>query len=166
MNSTEFRRYVNRAFRGLSLKYKLHALEIPAAARDFTAHFHNTTTKVTVVGTGYGFGVNVRLSSTSRRYMEFPTYDLDDLLAVRASDFNVSRPSDHDSNDIQKQQIDDYARALDKHASDVLSGDFTVFPVLANAIRARIENQKQEGEVLRAKSLAMRSGPKPWWKWW
>jgi hypothetical protein len=166
MNSTEFRTYTNRAFRDLALKYELHALEAPAEARDFTAHFHNTTTKVAVVGTAYGFGVNVRLASRRRRHMKFPTYDLDDLLSIRDAEFKVPRASDHDTNDIQKQQIDAYAGALDKHASDVLSGDFAVFPRLAEAIQTRIENQKRESEALRAQSVAMRNGPRSWWKWW
>lgn len=166
MNSKEFRMYAITAFRDLSLKYHLVPLETPPTPRDFTVHFHNKTTTIAVVGVNYGFGVNIRLASSSRRHMKFESYDFDDLLVIRAPDITMIRPSDHDTNEIQKQQIDAYVKLLDKYASDVLSGDFAVFPLLAQAIQTRVDQQEREGLALQAEAKARNSKAKAWWKWW
>jgi|GEM_PF-5914325 len=98
--------------------------------------------------------------------MKFETYDLDDLLAIRAPHIKAICPSDNDTNEIQKGQIDEYAKLLDEHASDVLSGNFTVFPLLAQAIQTRVDQQEREGLALQAESEARISKAKTWWKWW
>jgi len=166
MNANEFRRYAITAFRDLSLKYRLVPLETPPKPRDFTAHFHNNTTTIAIVGVNYGFGVNVRLASSSRCHMKFESYDFDDLLVIRAPDITMICPSHNDTNEIQKQQIDAYAKLLDEYASDVLSGDFAVFPLLAQTIQTRVDQQEREGLALQAEAEARNSKAKAWWKWW
>ncbi len=142
MNSNEFRKYAIGALCGLSVNTT--SVLSTAAPGDFTASFHNRTTNVAVIGISHGFAINVKLSSTSRRHMEYPTYDFDDLLAIRAADFQVLGPSGNATNKIQKRQIDEYATLLDKYAADVLSGDFVIFPLLAQAIEKRIEEQRRQ----------------------
>jgi hypothetical protein len=167
MDEREFRQYTQKAFTAMTEEYALCPL--PASAEPFPnpfeARFANTTTIITVEGINYGFGVDVRLASTNSKDMVFRTYCFDDLLAIRAPEFEHIMAAPDDTNEIQKKQIAAYAGALPKYADDVLRGDFTIFPQLARAIEERQERYDLEMADLSA--LAMHTiHHKPWWKFW
>jgi hypothetical protein len=167
MNATEFREYVQASFARIAAEYGLRPLpRSPGAfANAFEVRLGNSTTVLAIEGINYGFGVDVRLASSDRHHMRFPTYCLDDLLAIRAPEFEHVRPGPDDTNEIQKRQIDAYAAALPKYADDVLRGDFSVFPQLAHAIQERKKRYDSEMEDLVAGNV--RAGQrKPWWKFW
>jgi hypothetical protein len=167
MDATEFREYAQAAFARVAAQYGLHLLPRSSEAfeNSFEVRLGNSTTVLVIEGINYGFGVDIRLASTDQRHMRFPTYCFDDLLAIRAPEFEHVQPGPDDTNEIQKRQIDAYADALPKYADDVLHGDFSVFPQLARAIQQRQERYDLETEELVASNVRTVQR-KPWWKFW
>jgi hypothetical protein len=166
MDTKEFREYVTSSLSALSQAHALRPLppSTQPYANEYEASFQNDTTVVTFEGINYGFGVNVRLASTSADQMAFRSYDFDDLLAIRAPGFRRVEPGPHATNEIQRRQIDAYVAALDEFAADVLGGDFAVFPLLARAIQERMNRYDRETEKVSAETERVSS--KPWWKFW
>lgn len=167
MDAAEFREYAQAAFAKIAARYGLHPLPRSSEAfgNAFEVQFSNSTTILVIEGINYGFGVDIRLASTDRRHMRFPTYCFGDLLAIRAPGFEHGRAGPDDTNEIQKRQIDAYADALPRYADDVLRGNFAIFPQLAQAIQQRQERYEREMEELVASNVRTVQS-KPWWKFW
>lgn len=167
MDSTEFREYAQAAFAGIAAQYGLQLLpkSSEASGNAFGVRLGNNTTILVIEGINHGFGVDIRIASTDRRHMRFHTYCFDDLLAIRAPEFEHVHPGPDDTSEIQKRQIDAYADALPKYADDVLRGDFSVFPELAHAIQERQERYDREMAELSTSNLRTVQR-KPGWKFW
>jgi hypothetical protein len=137
MNKEEFRQFCREKFSALCKKYNL--IENKDYHDDYSIIFENKTTRIKIEGIHYGFGIDVRLSSIDPQYMKHKTYCFDDVLILRAPELKLIQARNSDTTDIQKEQIDQYATALDKYGDDILKGDFTIFPRLAQAIDDRIK---------------------------
>lgn len=65
-------------------------------------------------------------------------FDVDDLLLLRAGSGSPVGKMLHERDHAQVSRLlGEYASALQKHAADVLSGDFSVFPVLEQRVASR-----------------------------
>lgn len=70
-------------------------------------------------------------------------FDADTLLTVRAESASpVGKMFGARSAEAAFVLLSEYASALDQHASDVLSGDFTVFAMLEERVRKRRDAQR------------------------
>jgi hypothetical protein len=139
MNVKQFREYGRRAFRFLIEEFGF--LEVAPTkgkfVNEYMVCFSNGVTWVAVEGINWGFGIDVRLASHDLAHMRYPTYCFQDLLNLRSKGLPIPTAKSTDSREIQKAQMDQYAAALRIHAKDVLRGDFSVFPQLAEAITSR-----------------------------
>jgi len=139
MDLNQFHDYARQAFQFLVEAYGYSEVPLPKGkfVNKYMVCFSNGVTWVGVEGIHWGFGIDVRLASHDPGLMQYPTYCLDDLLALRDPGFIPIAAKPTDTQDIQKSQMDQYADALRRHADDVLRGDFSVFPQLAEAINRR-----------------------------
>jgi hypothetical protein len=139
MDLNQFRNYGRRAFRFLIEEYGYSEAPLPEGefVNQYMVCFSNGVTWIGVEGINWGFGIDIRLASHNPGLMQYPTYCLDDLLALRDPGFMPITAKPTDKRDIQKSQMDQYADALRQHADDILRGDFSVFPQLAEAINRR-----------------------------
>lgn len=65
-------------------------------------------------------------------------FDVDDLLLLRArSGAPVGKMLARRDEDLATQLLEEYAAAIDQHAGDVLSGDFTIFDKLSDIVADR-----------------------------
>jgi hypothetical protein len=157
MTDREFAEYARNAFRFLTERYGFEEERISKKDlkdQPFRVRFRNRTTWLTVEGVHWGFGVYVGLGSCDPALMREKAYNLDDLLAIRDANFQAIRPNPQDTADIQRVQIDQYAQAVRVHATDILTGDFTIFPWLAAAIAAR---RKQYDDQERSAATSSKS---------
>ena len=109
--------------------FKEEALPKIQYINEYQVRWANDTTMIIVEGINWGMNIDVRLASLDESIMDYETYAFDDLLALRNPGFVQS--------DGQHAQMAQYANQLAENATDVLSGDFRVFPKLAAAIRRR-----------------------------
>lgn len=134
MNAEEFKDYCRVQF-GFLLEEFGFQEEIVSGrfVNPFQVRFVSQTTQIIVEGINHGFGIDVLLG-TREQYRGF-TYA--DLLAIRNPNFEfvVAKPSD--TSEIQKPQLEQGAKALREYATDVLNGDFSVFPLLAERVHQR-----------------------------
>jgi hypothetical protein len=139
MNVEQFREYGRRAFLFLNAEYDFHEAALPNGkyVNEYMVCFSNGVTWIGVEGVHYGFGIDVRLASHDKAHMRYETYCFDDLLEIRSPGLPLPAAKPTDTPDVQKSQMDWYAKVLRTHAKDVLRGDFTVFPRLAEAITNR-----------------------------
>ena len=147
MNPEEFRAYVRHAFAFLRDDYGFkeeRVLKRDLADQQFQVRFANPTTRVVVLGIHWGFGIDIRLASCDASLMSEESYCFDDLLAIRAPEFQHIAAGPEDTRGIQGRQLDQYAEALRRYAKDVLEGTFTMFPRLAAAIEERRREYDRE----------------------
>jgi hypothetical protein len=138
MNTDEFREYGRKAFQFLTEKYGFRECTSDAYTNnEYSVCFSNGITWIGVCGVSWGSGVDVRLASCDPIHMRYRTYSFQDLLDIRSPNFPLPKVDLSDMREIQKRQMDWYAAALKVHAKDVLRGDFTIFPQLAEAITIR-----------------------------
>ena len=139
MNVEQFRKYGRQAFRFLVEEYGFRETALPDAkfVNEYMVCFSNGVTWVGVEGINYGFGIDVRLASHDVAHMKYPTYCFQDLIDLHSPAFPLPTAKRTDTREIQKSLMDHYAAALRIHAEDVLLGDFSVFPQLAEAITSR-----------------------------
>jgi hypothetical protein len=73
---------------------------------------------------------------------EMVAFDLEDLLKLRTGRhaIDLNRFGKALTRRDVKQMISAYARALRRHAGDVLQGDFAVFPALEKIVRKRMKD--------------------------
>jgi hypothetical protein len=135
----EYRKYGRQAFRFLVKEYRYSDVPPPKGkhVNEYMVCFSNGMTWVGVEGIHWGFNIDVRLASHDSSLMRYPTYCFGDLLALRDPGFTLITAKPTDTRDVQKIQMDQYAAALRQYADDVLRGDFSVFPRLAEAINER-----------------------------
>lgn len=145
MNKEEFRQFCREKLSQLCEKHNL--IENKDSNEDFSITFENKTTRIKIEGINYGFGIDIRLSSIDPKHMTHETYCLDDLLSIRAPELKLTEARNTDTTDIQKKQIEQYAIALDKFGDDILKGDFTIFPRLAQAINDRKKQLEKERKI-------------------
>ncbi len=136
MNKEEFIQFCTEKFAVLCEKHDL--IENIDYRDEFLTTFENKTTRIKIKGIHHGFGIDIRLSSIDPKHMKHETYCFDDLLSIRAPELKLIDPENSDTRDIQKDQIDQYVTALDNYADDILKGEFTIFPRLAQVIDDRI----------------------------
>jgi len=139
MNVEQFRKYGRQAFRFLVEECGFREAALPDSkfVNEYMVCFSNGVTWVGIEGINYGFSIDVRLASHDVAHMQYPTYCFQDLLDLRSPGFPLPTAKPTDTREIQKTQMDHYAAALRIHAKDVLLGDFSVFPQLAEAITSR-----------------------------
>ena len=69
--------------------------------------------------------------------MRLHGYDLDDILAIRIPGYSVKDVLSNYREVVQR--IEYYSKMLRQCASDILQGDFVLFPVLEKLVKTRIE---------------------------
>lgn len=71
------------------------------------------------------------------------SFDIDDILLIRATDSSpVGKMLGTKSDQAVECLLREYANGLDEYASDVLSGDFTIFSELTIIVKARFEENR------------------------
>lgn len=69
---------------------------------------------------------------------QLQSFDVDDLLIVRAGGGSpVGKMLGERDNYAAGRMVGEYAKALEQHATDVLSGDFTIFQELDGIVKTR-----------------------------
>ena len=138
-----------KSFGSLILKYNLKALILDSEE----VIFKNKTTGLRVVYEKKESAIFVQIGRLVA--CEFPKYksvheydndlknrfDINFLIKLRSSKSVASSLF----NSSMRKTLDNYASAIDKYASDVLEGDFSVFPKLTKLVKANIEQLKQDG---------------------
>lgn len=105
----------------------------------FAVSFVSQTTRVVVEGINYGFAIDVRLSDLDSTKMQYKSYAFGDLLALKGRRILLpSHEGETLSGEVQVRHMSVYAPALREYASDVLLGDHSIFPRLADCITQRI----------------------------
>ena len=97
---------------------------------EFTVTFLNATTIVSIEAGGYGTRVGVGLGRVERDRYEGAVYPFDKLLLIRQRDLALIGPGGYPTNHDQEFQVQHYAKALLEHGTDVLRGDFGIWPEL------------------------------------
>lgn len=76
---------------------------------------------------------------------QLKSFDIDDLLRLRANEGSpVGKMLGERDNAAARRLMDEYAKALEQHASDVLCGGFTVFAELDRVVKTRARGMKQK----------------------
>ena len=99
--------------------------------------YSSPRTRVVVEGTNWGLNTRVALGRSSPN-TRFDNFDLDDLIELRGGT-DESRPAEGtiEKGSTQLEQIPYYARVLKTIGTDILRGDFTVFPELQAKVDER-----------------------------
>ncbi|CAG0987050.1 hypothetical protein ANRL3_02512 [Anaerolineae bacterium] len=151
MDAREFKDYCRLQFKYLENEFGFQEEPVWKYGSEYEVSFSNPTTRIVVQGVSYGFGIEVWLC-TKEKYRGFSWAD---LLAIRKPDFEFIAAKPSDTSEIQKPQLEQAAKALREFASDVLNGDFSIFPLLEDRVREREkayqEQQEKEREELARK---------------
>lgn len=129
----EFRESCRVSFASVLARHGFNEEALPKTKNinEYQVRWANETTRIIVEGINWGLNIDVRLASVDDSVMEYKSYAFDDLLAIRNPTFKRKNG--------QSEQMEQYAKQLEEHAPDVLSGDHNVFPELAAAIKRRAE---------------------------
>jgi hypothetical protein len=104
----------------------------------FLVSFVSLTTRIVVEGFNYGFAIDIRLSDVDPTKMQYKSYAFGDLLSLKGIKITLPyHEGETLSGEVQVRQMKVYAPALREYASDVLLGDRSVFPSLADCITQR-----------------------------
>jgi hypothetical protein len=106
--------------------------------QQFHVSFVSQTTRIVVEGINYGFAIDIRLSDVDPTKMQYKSYALGDFLNLKGIRITMPyREGETLSGEVQVRQMKVYAPALREYASDILLGDHSVFPMLADCITQR-----------------------------
>jgi hypothetical protein len=134
----EFRHRARHAFGFLEREFGLQEVPIPTHEspyrNKYAVWFGSPTTRVVVEGINWGMNARVALGR-SGPHAAFENYDLGDLLAIRRSAPAAGVGNQPQGGEIA--QLAWYATALREVGADILRGDHSVFPALAERVERR-----------------------------
>lgn len=130
-NPDEFRSRAREAFAFL-IELGFKEERVPGTKNPVAVWFSNGATRVVVEGINWGMNARLALGRAGTP-ATFENYDLEDLLAVRQAE-NVASLHAGD----QLAQVSQLAAALRTYGTDVLAGDFDIFPQLQACVDQRI----------------------------
>ena len=143
----EFRELCRREFRFLTEDYGFAERELQEGTNwtPYRVQYVSAKTSVVVLSQSYGHTFVVLFGPTEPEAREItPRYDLETLLQIRRPDLSLEPAVSRLAGPDMDTQIRHYSRALKEAADDVLRGDFTILPQLAEIIeRRRKELERQ-----------------------
>ena len=114
----------------------------------FVVEYISSKTKV-IIEVFWTPDLYVYLTDIDPRKVRYGSYPLSDLLELRRIRFQMpEHPSDSFSNEVLAGQMHILAQMLRAHAYDILNGDHSIFPVLADRTAERLKeyDKKRESE--------------------
>jgi hypothetical protein len=145
----EFQELCRREFRFLEEDYGFAEREVEEEGtinwNPFELQYVSPKTSVLVLSQSYGHSFVVLFGPTEPTAGEIhPRYDLETLLQIRRPDLSLEKIFGRLARPDLPAQISHYSRALKESADDVLRGDFSILPQLAEIIeRRRKELERQ-----------------------
>jgi hypothetical protein len=142
MKPHEFRKAARDHFGYLMSDYgfKEETAPLTTSPFDFLSQYVSDKTRVIVEGPVWDLDLGVYLTDVDPTKVKYGSYPLSDLLELRKVSVQVPRhENDIYSDEVLFGQMRAYAQALREHASDILMGDHTVFPVLASRTAERLK---------------------------
>ena len=140
----EFRERVRSAFGFLVETAGFHEEPVPSSGfhNPVAVWFANKTTRIVVEGINWGMNARVALGQASEA---FENFDLEDLVAELAPSTDLPAEERKGGQLTQLPQLADWLRVF---GSDVLSGDFRVFPRLGARVDLRKAQFRQSPTAL------------------
>src|ERR1700683_2877639 len=136
MTPDEFREMAREHFGYLTREYGF--AEKPRRD-DFVVEYISNKTRV-ILEVCWSPDLSVYLTDIDPRKVRYGSYPLSDLLELRRVSFQMpEHKSDNFPNEILADQMHVYAQMLRVHASDILNGDHSIFPVLADRTAERLK---------------------------
>ena len=145
----EFQELCRREFRFLEEDYGFAERELGKEATingsRFAVQYVSPKASVAVLSQSYGTSFVVLFGPTEPQARKIdPRYDLESLLEIRRPDLSLDRIIGRLNRPDLTGQIRHYSRALKESADDVLRGDFSILPQVAEIMeRRRKEYERQ-----------------------
>lgn len=131
-NNEYFRDAILREFEFLESAFNLKNVSSEYESAQFMVCYKSDTVQVIVEGINWGESARVAVGSC----IDFQNFDLYDLVKAKTGEYPTIKSSVTLD---QIAQLPLLAVLLKEHGKQVLSGDFTVFPIITEIVKARTE---------------------------